>query len=502
MDALHAIFGTTSTPGLALRCAIALAGVTIIYSLIRAAISPLRSIPGPFSARFSRLWYLHKVWTGVLPRLNIDLHRKYGPVVRIAPNEYSLDDPAAVKAIYGLGTTFTKGPWYSASGLPFKKDWNMFQMPENDKHVAIRKKLAGLYTMSSLVKMEAQVDECIALVETRFREIARAGTAVDLQQWMQCYAFDVIGNITVAKRFGFLDAGQDDMNLIRSLDFFIVYAARVGIYPELHKFLFLYGAAGAQAMVKIIKFVREEMKQYATDKTIGDNFFLARALRLHKEKPDYFTDFEVYSTAAANINAGSDTTSISLTAVMWNLLKHPESLAKLRAEIDTMISNGEISESLTFSDTQKMPYLQAVVKEAIRLHPAAGLPMQRVVPKGGAQLAGQFFPEGTYVGINSWVAHRNAEVFGSRVDDFRPERWLTGDEETDRKMDRYFLTFGHGARTCLGKNISMMEMCKLVPKLVRKFDLELADPNAELKTYNVWFVKQTDLKVRVSERKL
>lgn len=82
-------------------------------------------------------------------------------------------------------------------------------------------------------------------------------------------------------------------------------------------------------MVKIIKFVREEMKKYAMDKPIGDNFFLARALRLHKEKPDYFTNTEVYSTAAANINAGSDTTSISLTAVMWNLLKHPESFAKV-----------------------------------------------------------------------------------------------------------------------------------------------------------------------------
>lgn len=144
MDAFHVIVETTSTSGLMLRCSIALVGVAIIYSLIRAAISPLRSIPGPFSARFSRLWYLHKVWTGVLPRLNIDLHRKYGPVVRIAPNEYSLDDPAAVKAIYGLGTTFTKGPWYTASGLPFKKDWNMFQMPENDKHIETRKKLAGL----------------------------------------------------------------------------------------------------------------------------------------------------------------------------------------------------------------------------------------------------------------------------------------------------------------------------------------------------------------------
>lgn len=120
------------------------------------------------------------------------------------------------------------------------------------------------------------------------------------------------------------------MNLIRSLDFFLVYAARVGVYPELHKFLFVYGATGIQGMVKIMRFVRQEMERYATDKRIGDNFFLARALRLHQEKPDYFTDSEVYNTAAANITAGSDTTSVSLTAVMWNLLKHPESFAKVR----------------------------------------------------------------------------------------------------------------------------------------------------------------------------
>lgn len=329
MDALHVLARTTSTSGLLLRCAAALAGVAVIYFLIRAAASPLRSVPGPFASRFSRLWYLQKVWTGELPWLNVELHRRYGPVVRLAPNEYSLDDPAAVKVIYGLGTTFTKGPWYTASGLPFKKDWNMFQMPENDKHIAIRKKLAGLYTMSSLIKMESQVDECIDVIETRFREFSRAGTALDLQQWMQCYAFDVIGNITVAKRFGFLDAGRDDSNIIRSLDFFLIYAARVGIYPELHKFLFIYGAAGIQGMVKIIKFVRAEMDKYTMNKPIGDNFFLARALKLHREKPDYFTDTEVYNTAAANINAGSDTTGISLTAVMWNLLKHPESFAKV-----------------------------------------------------------------------------------------------------------------------------------------------------------------------------
>lgn len=147
------------------------------------------------------------------------------------------------------------------------------------------------------------------------------------------------------------------MNLIRALDFFLVYAARVGIYPELHRFLFIFGAKGIQGMVKIIKFVRAEMKKYIADAPDGDNFFLARALKLHQAKPDYFTDTEVYNTAAANINAGSDTTSISLTAVMWNLLKHPESFAKVRKahftlptailEISSLLMNDSYAPKLT-----------------------------------------------------------------------------------------------------------------------------------------------------------
>lgn len=144
MHAFGQLVGTSSTSDLVLRCLAALAGITILYSLVRAAASPLRAAPGPFAARFNRLWYLQKVWTGELPQLSVDLHRKYGSVVRLAPNEYSLDDPAAVKTIYGLGTAFTKGPWYTTSGLPSKKDYNLFQMPENDKHIESRKRLAGL----------------------------------------------------------------------------------------------------------------------------------------------------------------------------------------------------------------------------------------------------------------------------------------------------------------------------------------------------------------------
>lgn len=73
------------------------------------------------------------------------------------------------------------------------------------------------------------------------------------------------------------------------------------------------------------------------------------------------------------------------------------------------------------------------------MHPATGLPLGRVVPDGGATICGRFFPAGTVVGVNSWVAHANKDVFGQDAQVFRPERWLVEKEEYAR-MDRYFVS--------------------------------------------------------------
>lgn len=96
----------------------------VFLTLVKHIRSPLRRVPGPFLARFTRLWLLKEAYFGTYPKTSIELHRKYGqlvlplcqlgliiipgPVVRIAPNEYSIDDPAAAKIIYGSGRGFTK----------------------------------------------------------------------------------------------------------------------------------------------------------------------------------------------------------------------------------------------------------------------------------------------------------------------------------------------------------------------------------------------------------
>lgn len=126
-------------------------------------------------------------------------------------------------------------------------------------------------------------------------------------------------------------------------------------------------------------------------------------------------------------------------------------------------------------------------------------------------IADKYFPGGAVVGINTWVAHHNKDVFGADADVFRPERWLVGDTTA---MNRYYFPvslpfppwatnaddlskFGVGPRTCSGLNVAILELSKMVPQLVRKFNFELV---REPKVTNHWFVFQSGFKVKVTAR--
>jgi cytochrome P450 len=84
---------------------------------------------------------------------------------------------------------------------------------------------------------------------------------------------------------------------------------------------------------------------------------------------------------------------------------------------------------------------QDCIKEAMRMHPGVQYPLERLVPKGGVELGGHFIPEGTIVGMNPAVIHRDKEVFGVDADEFRPSRWTEDGKSGDLKeMERSLLT--------------------------------------------------------------
>jgi len=92
-----------------------------------------------------------------------------------------------------------------------------------------------------------------------------------------------------------------------------------------------------------------------------------------------------------------------------------------------------------------LPYFQACLKEAMRIRPAVGLNITRLVPPEGAEIGGKKFPGGTRVAVNGWVLHRSEEIFGANPKVFRPERWLKGDA---KNMERYMFQFGGGSHLC------------------------------------------------------
>ncbi|ETI25581.1 hypothetical protein G647_02355 [Cladophialophora carrionii CBS 160.54] len=132
------------------------------------------------------------------------------------------------------------------------------------------------------------------------------------------------------------------------------------------------------------------------------------------------------------------------------------------------------------------------------MHPSVGLTLPRLMPPGGLQFNGKYVPEGYRVGINAAVIHFDRKVFGDDAHQFRPESWL--DPAAAANMDRYMFQFGYGTRTCIGKNISLAEMHKLVPTVLTKLDIEWKDPGRNWSTKNHWFVKQTGINVRLKMR--
>lgn len=172
-------------PSVLLYGAVGLILARIALFVFQTLASPLRSVPGPFLARLSRLWYFHRVHRGRFEHDNIALHRKYGPIVRVGPDMYSIDSPDVVKTVYGIGSKFPKSDWYEGWKHPSPDRWSLFPDRDMKRHAETRKRFQAIYSMSSLVSYEGYVDDCARIFSERLSEFAKTGKAINMGHWFQ-----------------------------------------------------------------------------------------------------------------------------------------------------------------------------------------------------------------------------------------------------------------------------------------------------------------------------
>lgn len=191
----------------------------------------------------------------------------------------------------------------------------------------------------------------------------------------------------------------DNTGFITAIRDILIYHANFGLFPEVHhglvKFMDLLGKKGSGGFLE--RLLLRKINEHSSDgfknkRDPRSEPFVAKVLQ--QEAAQKLTRANVLDSCGANIAAGSDTTGISLSAALYYLYRNPEKLAKLRQEIDQGQAAGKVSDPVTFRESQNMPYLQTVIKEALRLHPAVGTILARTVPEGRAYLAGRYFPLG------------------------------------------------------------------------------------------------------------
>lgn len=197
---------------------------------------------------------------------------------------------------------------------------------------------------------------------------------------------------------------------MEALGFGTFYSSIVGLYSSWHRPLLTF-IQSISSDVKGPAFIESyadghvESRRHEKVSAEGPSDFIGKFLAIQGENPAKMTDKDIKVSSIVNVAAGSDTTSITLSAILYYLCKTPPTATKLREELDAAASAGRISDPITFREAQALPYLQAVIKEALRIHPATGFTMPRVVPRGGKTIVGRHFPGGVSYFIYTFMRY-------------------------------------------------------------------------------------------------
>lgn len=151
--------------------------------------SGLSDLPGPRIAAYTKLWRLYDVWKGQAHWTAIKLHKKYGKLVRTAPNVVSVGDVDEILKIYNIKGDYTKTGFYPIQSISWKKEpqMSLFSTRSEAEHREQRKKIANAYSLESLLKMEDAIDDCGKLFLSKMQGYAEKGEPVDLGSWLQYY---------------------------------------------------------------------------------------------------------------------------------------------------------------------------------------------------------------------------------------------------------------------------------------------------------------------------
>ncbi|MCJ1356842.1 MAG: hypothetical protein MMC33_006838 [Icmadophila ericetorum] len=485
-------------------CIILSAAVTVFYLANSYFVNPLSRIPSiHWSAPLSRAWYTYSLFTGPRTHMHLKAHRNLGgdafqPVIRIGPNEVSVMASAAIKTIYESGN-FNRTNWYEA----FMK-WGqhiMFTFQSGQDHQNRRRIYMKNYNRTAIFGAHCQ--HIIRSRSTKLLNFLLNQTSKEspttrpflARNLCRALQLDVVTAFTFSDTDGtkFLDRLDSSLyNTVEEVGLEVIdlfYDERNGSYlfweiESPFKYLINFfskisresKAAHRRAESWTSGLISQFEARYRNCKDETERQRLVESSIYGKmliHQPSNGSEQLRWEKRAAEIldhvGAGQENLPAVLDFVIRQLCIYPDVQEAIREELKTLPAGIEAS---AYADIEKLPYLNAVILESLRIVTVVESYQPRFVPKGGCTIEGYYLPAGTIVSSQPYLIHRQENIF-PEPESFLPGRWLIEDKEKKRALMKSMWAFSSGPRGCIGKDLSMATMKIAIGYIYSHFSTQL-----------------------------
>ncbi|KAJ5088068.1 hypothetical protein N7456_011684 [Penicillium angulare] len=480
----------------------ALASYMVAVVLYRLFLSPLSKFPGPRLAASTRLYETYyQILKGGTFTWHIDeLHKKYGPVVRITPWEIHIKDPSYYSTVYaGPGKHRNKDSWFSFISVP----QSIFSTNSHELHRPRRKVLGQFFKRQAIVEFEPAIRATLESLCKHFSTAVDSHEALELHAAFYSFTSDSLSRYAFGARdaFQYLEEPNIPDTWKNSLTAMFGFCRLIRHFPIVshvgHMFprpvSWLVPSFGDDVRARVKRAIQdsegrsEEKKQASLPVT--PNAIYPAILADPDVPPSDKKLRRLEDDAIFLMMAGTDAPAQVLAITIFHILNNPEVSKRLKTELVNGIP--DITTAPTLEELERIHYLSAVIREGLRLSSVVTTRLPRSAPDETLQYNQWKIPAGTLVSMSTYFILRDPEIF-PEPGSFLPDRWLLSGDEL-KTLEKYLVPASKGTLGCLGQNLAWAWLHIIIGTLFRRFELTLhntTERNVEMTQDN--FIGQTD----------
>ncbi|KAH8826626.1 cytochrome P450 [Flagelloscypha sp. PMI_526] len=443
-------------------------GLWLTITLHRLLFHRLRTFPGPWAAKLTRIWALWVQKDRMQMHLvTQQLHTQYGDFVRIGPRELSINKASAIPAIYGPTSKCTKSPWYSKNPVA-PHDNAVTNIRDPNEHRRRRRAWDRALSPQAVAVYEPRISKKAGALVDSLKQQIHSENAIDITAWCSFFAFDVMGDIGLGKDFKTVETGLEHPAL-RFIHQFMPIVSLAGTLPWLVRLRALFPRNRSEGFRALWEYSKEQVVEKRNALTPDSDpqdilsWLVKSRFENDKSAP---SEKALEEDARLLIIAGSDTSASAITNAVYFLTSNPSVLLYLQEELDIACPMGDSSWS--YDAVKDIKILDYIIHETLRLAPPAASGLPRLTPKNGIVIEDTYIPGDVVVSVPTYTIQRDPRWF-ERPEEFWPERWQGLIHGPDSSKEGY-TPFTRGPYACVGKHAAWMEMKAAVSRLALNFN--------------------------------